>query len=248
MHEQILKKYTNIVVEISNEAQKPGRKGEKTTKIIFSEGVTFTLLDETVNKYESLVKSILRQNDLSHKFSEKYIERKLQSIIAKITQSNEKEKYAKKYLEDLINSLLSYNQEWIVLVPLSGLEVGLDSIKLGKITIFKMTQQKMEHLLTQFDKIALATKSTTEVKQRMIQTSHNIFVESLLGDACAKFQAIAEPERARERAEEETRRVLDILRYCIPFLYPSNLRVSVSLKGERNRQLRWTPIISCDKK
>ncbi|MHA1228772.1 MAG: hypothetical protein ACTSPV_18755, partial [Candidatus Hodarchaeales archaeon] len=216
--------------------------------IIFSEGIAFTLLDETVNKYESLAKNILHQNDLSHKFSEKYIERKLQSIIAKIIQSNEKEKYARKLLEDLINSLLSYNQEWIVLVPLSGLEVGLDSIKLGKITIFKMTQQKMEELLTQFDKITLATKNTTEVKQRMIQMSHNIFVESLLGGACAKFQAIAEPERAIERAEEETRRVLDILRYCIPFLYPSNLRVNVSLKGERNRQLRWTSVVSCDEK
>lgn len=247
MHEQILKEYTNIVVEISNEAQKPGRKGGKRTEIIFSEGVTFTLLDETVNKYESLVKSILRQNDLSHKFSEKHIERKLRSIIAKIIQSNEKEKYAKKLLEDLINSLLRYDQEWIVLVPLSGLEVGLDSVKLGKITIFKMTQQRMEEFLTQFDKITLATKSTTEVKQEMIQMSHNI-LESLLGDACAKFHAIAEPERARERAEEETRRVLDILRYCIPFLYPSNRRVNVSLKGEKNRQLRWTPIVSYDKK
>lgn len=247
MYKQILKQYTNIAIEISNEAQEFGKEGEKRTKIISSEGIAFTLLDVTVDKYELLAKDILRQNDLSHKFSEKYIERKLQSIIAKIIQSNEKEKYAKKLLEDLINSLLSYDQEWIVLVPLSGLEVGLDSIKLGKITIFKMTQQKTEEFLTQFDKITLATKSTTEAKQEMIQMSHNIF-ESLLGDACAKFHAIAEPERARERAEEETRRVLDILRYCIPFLYTSNLRVNLSLKGERNRQLRWTPIVSCDKK
>ena len=247
MHKQILKKYTSMLIEISNEAQKIGRKGEKRTKIIFSEGVPFALLDKTVGKYESLTKDILGQNDLSYKFSEKYIEGKLNSVIAKIIQSNEKERCARKSLEDLINSLLNYNQEWTVLVPLAGLELELDSIGLGKITIFKMTHQRMEEFLAQFDKITLARRTRKETKQEIMQVSRKVF-KSLLGDACAKFQVVAEPERARERAEEETRRVLDILRYCIPFLYQKSLRVNVSLKAEKNRQVRCTPIISCDMK
>jgi len=236
-----------MLIEISNEAQEIGRKGEKRTVIIFSEGAGFVLLDQTVDKYESLVKDILGQNDLSHKFSEKYIEGRLKSVIAKIIQSNEKERCARKSLEDLINSLLNYNQEWTVLVPLAGLELELDSIGLGKITIFKMTHQRMEEFLAQFDKTTLATRTRKEAKQEMMQVSRKVF-KSLLGSACAKFQVVAEPERARERAEEETRRVLDILRYCIPFLYQKSLRVNVSLKAEKNRQVRWTPIISCDMK
>lgn len=247
MHKQTFKKYTSMLIEISNEAQKIGRKGEKRTEIIFSEGAGFALLDQTVDKYESLVKDILGQNDLSYKFSEKYIEKRLKSVIAKIIQSNEKERCARKSLEDLINSLLNYNQEWTVLVPLAGLELELDSIELGKITIFKMTHQRMEEFLAQFDKITLASTTRMKAKQEMMRVSHDIF-ESLLGDACAKLQVVAEPERARERAEEETRRVLDILRYCIPFLYQRSFRVNVSLKAEKSRQPRWTPIISCDMK
>ena len=247
MHKQTFKKYTSMLIEISNEAQKIDRKGEKRTVIKFSEGASFVLLDQTVDKYESLVKGILGQNDLSHKFSEKYIEGRLRSVIAKIIQSNEKERCARKSLEDLINSLLNYNQEWTVLVPLAGLELELDSIGLGKITIFKMTHQRMEEFLAEFDKITLATRTGKEAKQEMMQVSRKVF-KSLLGDACAKFQVVAEPERARERAEEETRRVLDIFRYCIPFLYQKSLRVNVSLKAEKNRQVRWTPIISCNMK
>ncbi len=247
MHKQTFKEYTSMVMDISNEAQEIGNTSRKRTEIMYIEGIQFALLDQTVDKYESLVKGILGQNDLSHKFTEKYIERRLKSVIAKTIKSNEKERCARKCLEDLISRLFNYSHKWTVLVPLAGLELKLDSIRLGKITIFKMTQEKMEEFLVQFDNITLATRNGKEVKQQMKQVSHKVF-KSLLGDVYAQFQVVAEPERARERAEEETRRVLDILRYCTPFLYHKSLRVYVSLKAEKNRQVRWTPIISCDMK
>lgn len=247
MHGQIVKRYASAAVEICVEAQDFGKKGAKKTKVVCVEGAGFALLDQTVDKYESLVKRILSQNDLSNKFSEKYIERKLDSIIARTAQCDNKEEHANTLMQDFVDSLLSYDKGWVVLVPLSGLEMGVDSIDLGRITIFKMTQQKMEEFLTQLDNIALATKSTMEVKQEIIRRNHSI-LEALRGDTCTRFEVTAEPERAKERAEEETRRVLDILGYCIPFLYPSNLRVNISLKGEIDRQLRCTPMISSDGK
>lgn len=63
---------------------------------------------------------------------------------------------------------------------------------------------------------------------------------------CGEYRVVAEPERARERAEEEARRVLDVLRYSLPALYSDRLRVAVGLVGDIGRTVRLTPIFSAD--
>lgn len=82
----------------------------------------------------------------------------------------------------------------------------------------------------------------------MVQIEREHFLGGIQNSVCAEFLVIAEPGRARERAEEETRRVLEILRYSIPSLYPDNCRINVSLMGEISRTSRWIPIISSDSK
>ena len=96
---------------------------------------------------------MLREENWGDKFSEKYIKKELQTIIAKIIKSNEKQKDAKDLLEKLIRSLVNYNQEWIVLVPLSGLVMKLDSIKLGKVTFYPITKEKIKNLHTKIESI-----------------------------------------------------------------------------------------------
>ena len=49
---------------------------------------------------------------------------------------------------------------------------------------------------------------------------------------CVKYKKIAEPEMARKSAENEARKVIDILRYAIPALYKESERVAIGLQGE----------------
>ena len=235
MNEKAFEAYKNKIIAISQKAQKPDKQGKRRTKVISSEGVVFALLDEIVDEYNELIKRLLREKNWSEKFSEKYIEKALQSIIARVIQSTEKQKDAKDLLKNLINDLVNYNQEWIVLVPLSGLVMQLDSIQLGKVIIYNITKERAEELLAKIETIILSTRHTDEEKQQIIQMEREHFLRGIQNNVCAEFRVIAEPGRARERAEEETRRVLDILRYSIPSLYPDNYRVSVSLMGEITR-------------
>lgn len=248
MNEKAFKAYKNKILAISQKAQLPDKQGKRRTKVISSEGVVFALLDETVDEYNELTKKLLREKNWSEKFSEKYIEEALHSIIARVIQSHEKQKDTNDLLENLINNLVNYNREWIVLVPLSGIVMQLDSIQLGKVTIYTITKERAEELLAKIETIILSTRHTDKEKQQMVQIEREHFLRGIQNNVCAEFRVIAEPGRARERAEEETRRVLDILRYSIPSLYPDNCRISVSLLGEIISTSRWIPIISSDSK
>ena len=248
MNEEAFESYKNKIIAISKKAQKPDKQGKRRTEVISSEGVVFALLDEIVDEYNALTKRLLREKNWSEKFSEKYIKKVLHTIIARVIQSTEKQKDAKNLLKNLINDLVNYNQEWIVLVPLSGLVMQLDSIQLGKVILYTITKEKEEELLAKIEAIILSTSYTDEEKQHIIQMQREYFLRGIQSNVCAEFRVIAEPERARERAEEETRRVLDILRYSMPSLYPDNYKVSVSLMGEITCTSRWIPIISSDSK
>ncbi len=66
------------------------------------------------------------------------------------------------------------------------------------------------------------------------------------GIVCAEFYVSAEPQRARERAEEEVRHVLDLLRYAISVLSSRNLNIAVGLQGEVVNVIRTTPTLALD--
>ncbi len=70
--------------------------------------------------------------------------------------------------------------------------------------------------------------------------------QGLMASTVAEFKVIAEPKRAKERALEETRRVIDVFRYSIPALYSEDKKVAVGIAGEEISALRLLPILSSD--
>lgn len=247
MRDKAFEVYKNKIIEIAQKAHIPTKHGKRRTKVIGSEFGAYSLIDEIVDEYDELVKSLLREENWGDKFSEKYIKKELQTIIAKIIKSNEKQKDAKDLLEKFIRSLVDYNQEWIALIPISGLLMKLDSIKLGKVTFYSISKEKIKNLHTKIESIIMSTRNTAEEKKQIIQFSIEC-LSSIQNCICAEFRVIAEPDRALERAEEETRRVLDIIRYSIPSLYHDDQKVKVSLMGEIFNTVKCSPMISSDGK
>lgn len=127
MHDKTFEIYKNKIISIAQKANMPTKHGKRRTKVIGAEFGAFSLVDEIVDDYDELVKMLLREKNWGDKFSEKYIRKELQTIIAKIIKSAEQQKDTNDLLEKFINSLVNYNKEWIVLVPLSGLVMKLNS-------------------------------------------------------------------------------------------------------------------------
>ena len=68
--------------------------------------------------------------------------------------------------------------------------------------------------------------------------------EKFLGQTLSEFKVVAEPERAFERAKEETRRALEILRFASKSIYPMSEDIRIGLEDERRYSSRPAFILS----
>jgi len=96
----------------------------------------------------------------------------------------------------------------------------IDKLEIGKVTIKKMTDKQIEIISRKIKKIIMQTTHPREHKPLMIDTLLRRHIEPLRGKICAEFRIIAEPELVQEYARKEISRIIDLLRYAIPSIYP----------------------------
>ncbi len=134
-----------------------------------------------------------------------------------------------------------FSQEQTGYVPLAGINTTMDVLPFGKIILKKMTDTLTEEVAQKIESIIMLSTNTEEQKKEAIEYIRER-IKTLHGTICAEFKIVVEQKRARERAEEETRRVIDLILYSIPALYQKGLRVTTGLFGEVSFVSRITPI------
>lgn len=125
------------------------------------------------------------------------------------------------YLDKIIEELDSYSIEYVVYTPLLGIEMLIPYIELGNVTLKYMDEDDVAELIA---------------KIHYHRFEHNDIYKHIYKHVCSEFHIIAEPIYAVKRAEEETRKVIDLLRYAIPFI--PGLRLRIGLVGEVSRARR----------
>src|SRR5579875_600131 len=214
------------------------------TRLITAEGISFMLVDVAVSEYEKLLQQLLQQAGWEEKFSAEYLGKAIQRIVANFIKEGQTES-AGKLFDQLVDEYEAFSSESIVYVPLAGISLPMDSFPMGNIVFRKMTEAHITGLLDQMKSITLLTLSEPEVKdEHILWTGKQL--EVFKGAICAEYHAVAEPQRARERAEEEVRAVLDLLRYSISLLYFQELNVAVGLQGEVVSIIRTEPVLALD--
>jgi hypothetical protein len=214
------------------------------TRLIADEGISFMLVDDAINEYKKLLERLLQQERWQEKFSADYLDKAIQRIVASLIKEKQTE-LAGRLFDQLTNEYEIYSREHVVYVPLAGISLPIDSFPMGKIIFRKMTGAYLIELLEQMKTITMLTLSESEVKEEhILRTKQKL--EALKGTICAEYHVVAEPQRAKERAEEEIRAVLDLLRYSISLLYSEGLNVEAGLQGEVISVIRTEPILSLD--
>lgn len=153
-----------------------------------------------------------------------------------------------KMYNEILDELKSYDNEYRVLVPVSGMEVIKDKFSCGKINLLKSSPEIISNIVTDIKNIIALSQHTEEEKVNIIDQIHEQLLSSLNQATFSEYIVKAEPIRAKERAIEETRRIIDIIRYSIPFLYPELYKIHVAIFGESCRVARPIPILSTDNK
>jgi len=72
------------------------------------------------------------------------------------------------------------------------------------------------------------------------------WIGNLKNHVCAEYRCIAEPDRARERANEECQRVFDLLHFLIHKMGQAHYKVTVGHLGDVSRYMRTIPVFSSD--
>jgi len=223
-------------------------RGERRSKMISKENIVFSITDDSVDKFDEIIKEILKQNKNLEKFSEKYIEGKVEGLIANILQNEISESTTKKKYDEILDELKLYDSEYRVLVPLTGIEVSEDKFSCGKINLLKGSPETISNIVLDIKNIIALSKHTEEEKENIVNQIREQILSCLNKVTFSEYIVKAEPIRAKERAIEETRRVIDVFRYSIPALYPDSHKIHVAIFGESCRIARSIPIISTDVK
>jgi hypothetical protein len=171
------------------------------------------------------------------------VDKALRKLLIEVSAEKHSETAAPRYVDDLIAQFNGYSRRQTTYIPLFGLRLHTDSFEIGQVVLESMTDARVEELIGKMETNISTTRNSEEDKQQFVKINRELLME-LRGLTCARFDAVAEPVRARERAEEESRRILDLLRYAVPTLYPKNYRVAVGLLGDVFSTRRVVPIHS----
>jgi hypothetical protein len=200
------------------------------TRVFVQGGSSFMLRDEGVTKFDNVVREIVRDPELSAKFTEPEIETKaVQMLLVVAAQENEDARNER--VQRLLDELSSYSEQRTIYVPLAGLTVEQPT-KLGQVTLRSISE----------DDVSSATKTTKDKLEQLgflSETGRQVYLHSFLKDfqslqgrSCAEFTAVATSARLKERAIDETRRALEVLRFSRPAIYPDTMEIRLGLVWE----------------
>lgn len=239
--ELIIKK----ILKIAENLQAPFARGNLRTRFISRDGISYSLTDECLDLWDTILRDLLVKCNWNKKFSEKYVDLRLQELI-NIIIKEESPQRAYEYFDQLADEYEQYSNEQILNVPLFGIELVENQIELGKITLKKLNDELTEELIEKLS-YAISNSSNTDDEKKMHFDLEKGFIDKYLrNQVCATLTVNAEPERALEIAETESQRALDLLRYAIPAIYSQDKGVIIGLQGEYSRNIRYAQIFSAD--
>lgn len=244
MNKNKVKALAKDLINVINGNSAMDSEGKWKTRFFCHDGIGLTLLDDIADLFESIIRSILQEESLGEKFSEKFIETRLLKVIKQCVENGLNEENTITYLNNAILELEAFDTEYVVIIPVDGIKVvDLRELVLGQVRLFEMREETASNYFNIIEKVILGTRNTKEEQQVLIERQREKF-KALIGSICSEYKVVAEPERAIERAEQQTKLALEILGFGISLFYPDNLNIKIGLKGEIYKDWRYVPIIS----
>jgi hypothetical protein len=161
-------------------------------------------------EYRKLVLGLLKQRGWAARFSEAYI----QTAIQRMSKATDDPDILGPELLKFLIASENYDREQIVTVPVQSLQLPLGDLEVGNVVFRPVTLELLEALL----------EGTS--------TSRDAFFSRSPIWVIAQCRVIAEPQRARERAEEEVRAAIDILSYALGFAVKPGRLLTVGIQND----------------
>jgi hypothetical protein len=191
--------------------------------------IAYGLPADAVREFNDQVKIILKNNEFSNRFSEKYISEELKKIFALVIKN--KAENLEKEISDFINRLYTFQHEITIYLQVTGLKVE-QPLRVGNVNFLWADKKFVDNLKSKLQSVTTTLKNDAKSKVIIFgQISSNID-EELLGKTISEYTINAEPIRAYERAKEETIKAIDLFHFASKSIYPISENIKIGLKGE----------------
>jgi hypothetical protein len=205
----------------------------------FQEGY-FSLIGDSLDKFNSLTDLALNKWSWGKKFSTKYVEDLLGKTIA-VQINNPSE--VKAFIDNEISKIESFSDEWTVYMPLDGLHI-CEAFYIGDVKFSEMRDVDYKVLRKNVKNILLKTSNTEEEKINLIKHTDKNFKRFIYNRPFGVYTVIAEPLRAKERAEEEIYSALNILRFVAALMSEHEENAKIDIVGTNTFGTKYSVCIS----
>jgi hypothetical protein len=181
--------------------------------------INFAYGEDIRHELEQVRAILFKHEGWGQKVSEKAIYDRIFDVVKRILLTNGGSR-SDEHLGTLFSLIDEHAVEQIVCLPLFGITMESDSMCLGRVILERMTRERVEQI---------ASGNPAPLA--------NYLKLGLEEGVYAVFRTVAEPQRAKEIAIEETRRALDLLRLSIILLElerPPQLTIIVGMEHETN--------------
>ena len=207
---------------------------EEATRLVALRGRGYTLHQETDREYRRLLSALLNKHHWSERVSEKWLDRRLSEILVDLLHSPTamRAAIAQTKLEELRGVYEDSLEQVTAYLPVLGVVLRDGDLRVGTVTLRVATEGLLEQLADRLQAIVERTLNTPDEQAAIYQQLRNDLQRGFVAGLVSEFNIVAEPGRALERAEEETRRALELLRFAIPVFYPRDRHVMIGLPGD----------------
>jgi hypothetical protein len=201
---------------------------------------SFAIEGAAEGQYEALLDKLLR-SELGSRLSRSFVKTKLTALIGELAlePSKDRAEIGLHQLESDFDSVSSL----AVFVPLSGFDAPDMPLELGRAIIRFIDEDALAQMAATISVVIDGTQHTDDDKTAFKAMLTGRLRAHVLGQVVAECTFAAEPVRAREVAEEETKKALDAIRYALPTLVQKGMRVEIGLMHEVFGGPKLTPIV-----
>jgi hypothetical protein len=189
------------------------------------------------NQHNSLLKQIFRDLKLKHNFSIEYINNFIDELVSEILKNGTEVAIEDPLVVDIFDD---YFYDVIVYIPLDGIKTTINYLIIGKINIKEFTNKDFEFHNEKLKNLIINNSHHNEkmIKHRIEENTK--FLANFSEKTCAEFIIYADTETAIKFAEEECRKVLDLIIYVVSYLHPKSHKVFIGMQGEIRKSWRNT--------
>lgn len=227
----------NKIIDISENYVSLFRESHS-SKFVQTKGLCFYVKNANYH-YKPVVGDIFRYMELKKSFSSDYVRDFIDDLISDTLKEGIEKVKDNPLIIDTFDDVF---HEVTVYIPLSGIRMIEDELKIGKIIIKKMTDEIVNDITSNLELLLRGNPYFfPNDKEKGIQSlvkRYNTFKSKV----CAEFKMFGEEGIALKVAKEECEKSLDLLRLSNIILHDRDHNIYITLEGENARGYQNTLI------